>query len=56
MSAFQALQDIKTIIQGLMNTIESIPTQKGEEEVLITDIYHLLEQLNDKLEPYRDIK
>jgi hypothetical protein len=55
MSAYHQLQDVKTVIQGLMTTVENIPTQQSEEEGFIEEIYHLLERINARLQPYEDI-
>jgi hypothetical protein len=54
MSAFHQLQDVNLVIMGLMQTIDAIPTQGGEEEGLIEEVYHLLEQVNARLQPYRE--
>jgi hypothetical protein len=54
MSAYHQLQDVNLVIMGLMQTIDAIPTQKGEEEGLIEEVYHLLEQVNARLQPYRE--
>jgi hypothetical protein len=55
MSAYHQLQDVKTVIQGLMMTLEDIPQEKTAEEELIDEIYQLLEKANARLEPYRDM-